>query len=59
MIVVSLYCIIHITSKLLKNLNDHMIFMDIAYEYILTPFETLAKLIKSYLCNLKPITSAY
>ncbi|CAD8197854.1 unnamed protein product [Paramecium pentaurelia] len=55
MIDYSQYCIIHITSKLIKYVNDQMIFMDIAYEYIAIPFETLGKLIKQYFCNFKPI----
>ncbi|CAK59284.1 unnamed protein product (macronuclear) [Paramecium tetraurelia] len=53
----SQYCIIHITSKLLKNVNEQMIFIDIAYEYIAIPFEALGKIIKTYLCNLKPVVT--
>ncbi|CAD8118879.1 unnamed protein product [Paramecium sonneborni] len=59
MIDFSQYCIIHITSKLIKNVNEQMIFMDIAYEYVLIPFETLGKLIKQYLYNQKPIQILY
>ncbi|CAD8201307.1 unnamed protein product [Paramecium octaurelia] len=59
MIDYSQFCIIHITSKLIKNVNDQMIFIDIAYEYILITFETLGKLFKSYFCNFKPIVKIF
>ncbi|CAD8203304.1 unnamed protein product [Paramecium octaurelia] len=55
MIDYSQFCIIHITSKLIKNFNDQMIFIDIAYEYILIPLEVLGQLFKQYFCNSKPI----
>ncbi|CAK71756.1 unnamed protein product (macronuclear) [Paramecium tetraurelia] len=59
MIEYSQFCIVHITSKLIKNVNDQMIFIDIAYEYILITFETLGKLFKSYFCNFKPIVKLF
>ncbi|CAK59524.1 unnamed protein product (macronuclear) [Paramecium tetraurelia] len=59
MIDYSQFCIIHITSKLVKNLNNQMIFIDIAYEYILIPFEALCQLFKQYFCNSKPIVTLF
>ncbi|CAD8192780.1 unnamed protein product [Paramecium pentaurelia] len=57
MIDFSQFSIIHITSKLISNVNEQMMFIDIAYEYILIPFETLGKLFKQYICNFKSIVT--
>ncbi|CAD8090940.1 unnamed protein product [Paramecium primaurelia] len=57
MIDFSQFCIIHITSNLISNVNEQMMFIDIAYEYILIPFDTLGKLFKQYFCNFKSIVT--